>query len=78
MNEAKEEKTFEERLQSVQDTITLIENGKLSLEDSVREYERGIQILNGLDAELKEINRKLTVLQESPDGFEEKPLKEEV
>ncbi len=78
MNEAKEEKTFEERLQSVQDTITLIENGKLSLEDSVREYERGIQILNGLDAELKEINRKLTVLQESPDGIEEKPLKEEV
>ena len=68
-----ERKTFEERLQSVQEIITLIEEGKLSLEDSVKQFENGMKTLSELDEELKGMNRKLTILkdgkeQEMPSG----------
>ena len=56
--------TFEERLQEVQDIISRIEEGNLSLEDSVRQFESGMNTLVSLDAELKEMNRRLTVLQD--------------
>ena len=60
--------TFEERLQDVQEIITRIEEGKLSLEDSVRQFESGMKTLSQLDEELKSMNRRLTVLK---DGKEE-------
>lgn len=62
MTEAK--KSFEERLQDVQEIITRIEEGKLSLEDSVKQFEDGMKTLSALDEELKEMNRRLTVLQD--------------
>ena len=68
-----EKGSFEERLQSVQEIITQIEEGKLSLEDSVKQFESGMKTLSQLDEELKSMNRRLTVLkngreQEMPDG----------
>lgn len=62
MSEAK--KSFEERLQDVQEIITRIEEGKLPLEDSVKQFEEGMKTLSALDEELKDMNRRLTVLQE--------------
>ena len=62
--------SFEERLQEVQETISRIEEGKLSLEDSVRQFEEGMKTLSSLEDELKEMNRRLTVLQ----GGTEQPL----
>jgi exodeoxyribonuclease VII small subunit len=63
-----EKGSFEERLQSVQEIITQIEEGKLSLEDSVKQFESGMKTLSQLDEELKGMNRRLTVLK---DGKEE-------
>ena len=57
-------KSFEESLQEVQEIITRIEEGKLPLEDSVKQFEEGMKALAALDEELKEMNRRLTVLQE--------------
>ncbi|MBO7663598.1 MAG: exodeoxyribonuclease VII small subunit [Clostridia bacterium] len=65
---------FEERLQRVQAMISDIEEGKLTLEDSVRRYEEGMKELNGLDAELKDLTRRLTILQSGPEGEREQPL----
>ena len=62
MSEAK--KSFEERLQDVQEIISRIEEGKLPLEDSVKQFEEGMKTLSALDEELKDLNRRLTVLQE--------------
>ena len=58
-----EKRSFEERLQEVQEIISRIEEGKLSLEDSVRQFEAGMKTLGVLDEELKDMNRRLTVLQ---------------
>ena len=62
---SEEEKTlsFEERLQQVQELTGKIESGILPLEESVKEYERGMKILGELTAELDGMNRRLTVLQ---------------
>ena len=57
-------KSFEESLQDVQEIITRIEEGKLPLEDSVKQFEEGMKTLAALDEELKEMNRRLTVLQD--------------
>lgn len=65
--------SFEEKLQNVQEIISRIEEGKLSLEDSVKQFEEGMKTLAGLEEKLKDMNRRLTVLQdgqeqEMPDG----------
>ena len=60
--------SFEERLQLAETLIAEIESGKLSLEDSVRKYEAGMKSLAELEEELKEMNRRITVLR---DGKEE-------
>ena len=65
---SEEQKSFEERLQDVQEIISRIEEGKLSLEDSVKQFEDGMKTLSALDTELKDMNRRLTVLL---DGREE-------
>lgn len=65
MNEHCEEKTlsFEDKLMLVQNLTEKIENGELTLEDAVKEYERGMKILGELDSELSDMSRRLTVLR---------------
>ena len=64
MDEDRKTMSFEEKLQAVQDLADKIESGKLSLEDSVRQYEDGMKILGELDQELQNMNRRLTVLRD--------------
>ena len=61
---SEKKKSFEERLQDVQEIISRIEEGKLPLEDSVKQFEEGMKTLSALDEELKDMNRRLTVLQD--------------
>ncbi len=68
--EENKEISFEEKLRIVQDLIQKIESGKLPLEDSVRQYEQGMKMLNELDQELGNMNRRISVLQ---DGKETVP-----
>lgn len=60
--------TFEQRLEQIQRVIEGIEGGKQPLEESVRQFEQGIQSLNELEKELGEMKRRITILQENPDG----------
>ena len=59
-----ENRSFEEKLQEVQEIISRIEEGKLPLEESVRQFESGMKTLAGLEEELREMNRRLTVLKD--------------
>ena len=68
MENNQEAMNFEEKLQSVQDLADRIESGKLSLEDSVRQYEQGMKILGELDQELQDMNRRLTVLRDGKES----------
>jgi len=64
MDENRNQPGFEEKLQLVQEMIAKIENGTLSLEDSVLQYEKGMKMLGELDSELECMNRRITALHE--------------
>ncbi len=69
------EKTFEERLTQVKGLIDAIEGGKLPLEDAVRQYETGVQVLDQLEKELNDMKRRITVIREGADGsLQEEPM----
>ena len=70
---SEKKKSFEERLQDVQEIISRIEEGKLPLEDSVKQFEEGMKTLTALDEELKDMNRRLTVLQDGKEQELEAP-----
>ena len=70
---SEEQKSCEERLQDVQEIISRIEEGKLPLEDSVKQFEEGMKTLTALDEELKDMNRRLTVLQDGKEQELEAP-----
>ena len=64
MDENRNQPGFEEKLQLVQEMITKIENGTLSLEESVLQYEKGMKMLGELDSELECMNRRITALHD--------------
>ena len=70
-----EKLTFEERLEQVKGIIEGIEGGQQPLEESVLRFEEGMKVLGGLEKELDEMKRRITLLQEGPDGsLSEAPL----
>ncbi len=64
----KNDLSFEQQLQKVQEIISLIEKQDLPLEESVARFEEGMRILNVLESDLQKIERKLTVLREGKEG----------
>ena len=69
---------FEQRLTQVREIIDAIETGKLPLEDSVHRYEQGIASLNALEAELNEMKRRITVLQQKDGTLTESEMGEKL
>ncbi|MBR4576118.1 MAG: exodeoxyribonuclease VII small subunit [Clostridia bacterium] len=66
--ETKDALSFEEKLQQVQELTERIESGRLPLEDSVKEYERGMKILSGMSRELEDMKRRITILQDGKES----------
>ena len=64
MDDRQNPASFEEKLQTVQDMIAGIESGKLPLEESVLQYEKGMKILSELDEALESMNRRITALHD--------------
>ena len=65
--------TFESGMQELEDLVRALEKGDLSLEESFKAYERGIELKNKLSAILDDGDRRITVLAE--DG--EREMKDE-
>ncbi|MBR4081849.1 MAG: exodeoxyribonuclease VII small subunit [Clostridia bacterium] len=75
---AKKKRTFEEQLSALETLIGEMENGGLSLEDSMKRYEEGVNMVAALEAELNAAEQRLTVLRQRADGTEEEvPLEED-
>lgn len=66
-NDMSESKSFEEKLKDVENIIGSLEEGKSSLEESLKQYENGMKILHDLETELNAAEQKLTVIR---DGVE--------
>lgn len=67
-------KSFEENLHAVDEIISKLEGGKLSLEDSIKSYEKAMKLLKASSDVLNEAEGKVLKVIESNSGdieFEE-------
>lgn len=60
--------SFEDRLEDLQESLRLLEQGDLSLEESLAEYERGLALLKACYKTLEEAERKIEILSQREDG----------
>ena len=74
---AKKKLTFEEQLAAVEGLIDRMESGSMSLDESLKRYEEGMQMISSLEQELASATQRLTVLRKGAGGDEEVPMEVE-
>ncbi len=57
--------SFEVKLQELETIVRSIESGKLSLDDSFKEFQKGIRLSKELIKKLDDINKKIEIVLES-------------
>ncbi len=60
--------TFEDRLTALEALVERLERGDLTLEDSVRLFEQGVQLSNACKQELEKAEGRIQVLVETSSG----------
>lgn len=55
---------FEKALEELEQLVTRLEEGDLSLEESLKEFERGVKLTRDCQVELKEAEQKVRILTE--------------
>ncbi len=77
---AKKTKTFEEALSRLEEIVTLMEKGELSLDDTVKLYKEGVELASFCGGKLTDAKQQVTILSVGLGGqLSEKPfdIKEE-
>ena len=52
-------KTFEEKMQRLEEIINLLDSDKTSLDDSIKLYEEGLGLTKALEKQLKSFEEKI-------------------
>lgn len=60
-----EKKSFEEEIKKLETIVTELETGDLSLDDSVKKFEEGINISKECNKMLETAEKKITILLEN-------------
>jgi exodeoxyribonuclease VII small subunit len=68
MAQAVEKMSFEEALGELESIVGTLESGKAPLEDSIKNYERGVALKSHCEAKLREAQLKIEKINVSPDG----------
>ena len=71
MAKKSEEKTFEELMETLEEITNKLEKEQLSLDDSVKLFEEGMNISKECNKKLEEAEKRITMLVETKEGFEE-------
>ncbi len=53
------EKKFEDKIKELEELINTLENGDISLDDSINKYTEAMKLVKECDEELKEIENKV-------------------
>lgn len=71
-----EKLSFEEAVGELEKTVNELENNQLTLEESVKKFEKGMELSKYCNDLLGEAEKSITVLVEGTNGeMEEEPLK---
>ena len=65
---ATEERKFEDELHDLETIVAQIDSGELSLEDSIKAFERGVGLVRSLNHKLDEVEKKIEVLVRDSQG----------
>ncbi len=69
-------KSFEERLERLEELVTQIRGGDVSLDEAVGAFEEGMKLAKSLEKDLSKVERRIEILVNEPDGEDEKPALE--
>ncbi|MBR1884757.1 MAG: exodeoxyribonuclease VII small subunit [Clostridia bacterium] len=69
-----EELSFEESMKQLEEIVTNLERGNLSLEDAISTFEKGIKLSKVANEKLEKAEKKINILCEGENG----ELKEEI
>ena len=77
MAKAKNEATFEKDLESLESIVGALEEGGLSLDDALKQFESGIKLARRCEKALSEAEKKIEVLTRNAEGeLEAEPFDE--
>lgn len=68
---------FEHALKELEALVTRMEQGDISLEDSLKHFERGIELTRACQNALKEAEQKVQILLEKDGALVETPFDQE-
>lgn len=80
--DSKKEKKFEDSLSRLEKIVDEMEEGKVSLDDSLKKYEEAVGLIRFCQSKLTEAERKIEILQKDQQGnykaknFDEQSLDE--
>jgi exodeoxyribonuclease VII small subunit len=60
--------SFATRMTALEQVVSDLESGDLSLEDALRAFEKGIVLVRALDAQLNEAEHRIELLMRTEDG----------
>ena len=63
-----EELTFEEAIADLEKIVNELENGKLTLDESVKKFEKGMQLSKRCNEILEKAEKEITILIDGEDG----------
>ena len=70
--------TFEEAMKELEDLVSKLEKGSLTLDESIDAFQRGITLSKYCNKILEDMEKKITVLLEKESGTVEKELTDEL
>jgi exodeoxyribonuclease VII small subunit len=68
MPRAKKDPTFEKDLEQLEKIVEALEEGGLSLDDSLKHFEQGIKLSRRCEKALTEAEKKIQILTKNADG----------
>lgn len=68
MESKKKPMTFEEAMNELETIALKLESGSLGLDESIKEFERGMALAKFCHEKLEEAERKIEILQKGDDG----------
>jgi len=62
------ELNFEETMKELEEVVQKLETGDLNLDDSIKEFEKGMELSKSASKYLEEAEKKITILVKDKDG----------
>lgn len=74
MSKKKSNSQFEDDLAALEELVSQLEKGDLSLEESLKAFESGVKLTRQCQQALKKAEQKVTILLEKEGKLDEKPF----